>query len=358
MESCKMNMLHQPDLSCLENTRVLITGGTGSLGRKLTQIILSGTKAATVVVYSRDEFKQFQMQQAFGDAEQRRLRFFIGDVRDCDRLKRAFEGVDHVIHTAALKQVPAAEYNPFEFVKTNILGAQNVIDAALDTNVKHVVALSTDKAANPVNLYGATKLCSDKLFVAGNSYVGTRRPTRFSVVRYGNVVGSRGSVIPFFLAKRKEGVLPITDERMTRFWLTLDQGAALVLNALRDMKGGEVWVPRIPSMRMVDLARVIAPDCRFKVIGIRPGEKLHEVMIPVDDGRLTLEFEDHFIIKPSFPWWDAKGDAEKGGRRCADGFYYGSDNNTEWVSDADLARMIAQLELPEAGEWAKERGLA
>ena len=349
-------MIHPGPLDYLKNSRVLITGGTGSLGKKLTEMILGGSKAATLIIYSRDEFKQFQMQQAFTAAENSRLRFFLGDVRDSDRLKRAMERVDYVIHAAALKQVPAAEYNPFEFVKTNVLGAENVINAALDNNVKHVVALSTDKAANPINLYGSTKLCSDKLFVSGNSYAGTRC-TRFSVVRYGNVVGSRGSVIPFFLAKRKEGVLPITDPRMTRFWITLEQGAALVLNALRLMRGGEIWVPRIPSMRMVDLARVIAPECKQTVVGIRPGEKLHEVMIPVDDGRMAIKYPDHFIIKPSFPWWE-RWHARRGGKPCADGFYYGSDNNTKWVTDKQLAQMIAHLDLPEAREWAKERGLA
>lgn len=351
-------MLTLGSLDYLDHKRVLITGGTGSLGKKLTSLILRHNQSATVLIYSRDEFKQFEMQQAIAAEYRSRIRFFLGDVRDGDRLRRAMERVDYVIHAAALKQVPAAEYNPFEFVKTNVLGAENVINAALDNNVKHVVALSTDKAANPINLYGATKLCSDKLFVSGNSYVGPQRRTRFSVVRYGNVVGSRGSVIPFFLAKRKTGVLPITDPRMTRFWITLDQGASLVLNALREMRGGEIWVPRIPSMRITDLARVIGPDCQHPVIGIRPGEKLHEVMIPVDDGRETLQFDDHFIIKPSFPWWEAGWHTEKGGKPCPDGFYYGSDNNTQWVSDQQLAQMIAGLDLPEAKQWAKERGLA
>lgn len=351
-------VLKLPSLDFLEGERVLITGGTGSLGQKLTRLILSHTKQTTVIIYSRDEFKQALMQQSFPDPDRKRLRFFLGDVRDEERLCRAFEGVDYVIHAAALKQVPAAEYNPFEFIKTNVLGAQNVINAAIENNVKRVVALSTDKAANPINLYGATKLCSDKLFIAGNSYVGPRRQTRFCVVRYGNVVGSRGSVIPFFLANRKSGVLPITDPRMTRFWITLEQGAALVLNALRKMHGGEIWVPRIPSMRIVDLARVIGPDCHYPIIGIRPGEKLHEVMIPVDDGRETLQFDDHFIIRPSFPWWEAGWHLEKGGQPCPDGFYYGSDNNDQWLTDDQLARMIANLDLPEAKQWAAERGLA
>lgn len=350
------SFLNIESLSNLEGLRIMITGGTGSLGRKLCRMILNGTKSAKVVVFSRDEFKQYTMAQEFSPEEQDRLRFFLGDVRDGERLSQAMSGVDHVIHTAALKQVPAAEYNPFEFVKTNIIGAENIISAALRNNVKHVVALSTDKAANPINLYGATKLCSDKLFVSGNSYSGTRH-TRFSVVRYGNVVGSRGSVIPFFLAKRREGVLPITDPRMTRFWITLEQGAALVLNAVREMRGGEIFVPKIPSMKMIDLARVIGPECKQHVVGIRPGEKLHEVMVPVDDGRQTLQFNSHYVIKPSFPWWDDAWSHGVGGEPCPGGFYYGSDNNTQWVKDDQLARMIAQLDLPEAKEWARESGI-
>lgn len=350
-------MLQLESLEFLERGRILITGGTGSLGRKLTRLILEHTQAATIIIYSRDEFKQSQMAQACTPEQQERLRFFLGDVRDAARLKRAMERVDYAIHTAALKQVPAAEYNPFEFVKTNVLGAENVINAAIDNDVKHVVALSTDKAANPINLYGATKLCSDKLFVTGNSYSGLHG-TRFSVVRYGNVVGSRGSVIPFFLSKRSAGMLPITDPRMTRFWITLDQGAALVLNALRDMRGGEIWVPRIPSMRLVDLARVIGPDCKQTITGIRPGEKLHEVMIPLDDGRQTLQFPGHFIVRPSFPWWGSDWHLDKGGTACPDGFYYGSDNNPEWVTEQQLAHMIASLDLPEAKEWARARGIA
>jgi len=349
-------MITLGSLDYLKDQRILIAGGTGSLGKKLTRIILDHAPSAQVVIYSRDEFKQFQMRNSFGADQQKQLRFFLGDVRDEPRLRRAMERVTYVVHAAALKQVPSAEYNPFEFVKTNVIGAENVINAAIDNDVKHVVALSTDKAANPINLYGATKLCSDKLFVTGNSYSGLH-PTRFSVVRYGNVVGSRGSVIPFFLGKRKEGELPITDRRMTRFWITLEQGAALVLNALRDMCGGEIWVPRIPSMRIIDLARVIGPECRLREVGIRPGEKLHEVMIPVDDGRQTLEFENHFVIQPSFRWWDELGVVREGGQPCPDGFYYGSDNNSEWCTEAQLAQMIAALDLPEAREWARERGV-
>ena len=347
-------MINLGSLEFLEGKRVLITGGTGSLGRQLTKILLAQTTSSTVIVYSRDEFKQFQMEQGFTPDHRERMRFFLGDVRDGARLKRAMERVDYVIHAAALKQVPAAEYNPFEFIKTNVLGAENVINAAIDNNVKHVVALSTDKAANPINLYGATKLCSDKLFVSGNSYSGERL-TRFSVVRYGNVVGSRGSVVPFFLAKRKEGVLPITDPRMTRFWITLEQGAALVLNALRAMNGGEIWVPRIPSMKISDLARLIAPECKQQTIGIRPGEKLQEIMISIDDGRQTLAYKDHFVIQPSFPWWDSHVHPQKGGKPCPDGFYYGSDNNTIWLDDKATCRLIAGLDLPEAREWAGER---
>jgi UDP-N-acetylglucosamine 4,6-dehydratase len=346
-------MLGLPASSSFENKRILITGGTGSLGKKLTDLILTNSPSATVIIYSRDEFKQFEMEQARA-AKRPQLRFFLGDVRDLDRLRRAMVDVHYVIHAAALKQVPAAEYNPFEFVKTNVIGAENVINAAIDRGVSRVVALSTDKAANPINLYGATKLCSDKLFVSGNNYSGASG-TRFSVVRYGNVVGSRGSVIPVFLSLRNNGTLPITDERMTRFWITLEQGASLVLNALLQMRGGEIWVPRIPSMRIVDVIRVIAPKSKVKVIGIRPGEKLHEVMIPLDDGRTTLEFTDHFIIKPIFPWWDKNWHAEKNGSPPPEGFYYGSDNNTEWLTDEQLVTMIRSLDLPEAKQWAVAR---
>ncbi len=350
-------MLTLGALDYLQHKRILITGGTGSLGKKLTRLILAHCPEVSLVILSRDEYKQFEIASSMSPQEQRRVSFFLGDVRDLDRLKRALRGVDFVIHTAALKQVPAAEYNPFEFVKTNILGAQNVITAALDCGVQKVVALSTDKAANPINFYGATKLCSDKLFVSGNSYSGAHG-TRFAVVRYGNVVGSRGSVIPFFLARRKDGVLPLTDSRMTRFWITLEQGAALVLNTLRTMRGGELVVPKIPSMKIVDLAAVIAPSCRLEPVGIRPGEKLHEVMIPVDDARQAVGFPTHFVIKPMLPFWTTQWDRDLGGQVCPDGFYYGSDNNTEWVSGDQLASMIASLDLPEAKEWARERGLA
>ncbi len=348
-------MTHAPALDYLRGGRVLITGGTGSLGKKLTEILIRQSEVGAVVIYSRDEFKQYHMEQSYSPTERKRLRFFLGDVRDGERLKMAMERVDHVIHAAALKQVPAAEYNPFEFIKTNVMGAENVIHAALANNVRHVVALSTDKAASPINLYGATKLCSDKLFVAGNNYSGLKQ-TRFSVVRYGNVVGSRGSVIPFFLSKRSDGELPITDPRMTRFLITLEQGAALVLNALDRMLGGEIWVPRIPSMKVTDIARVIAPECTQPTVGIRPGEKLHEVMVPVDDGRQTMAFDRHLVILPAYsPHLDHY--LSTGGVSCEDGFYYGSDNNTEWMTDDALARMIVDLGTPEAMAWGCERGL-
>ncbi len=348
-------------LHFLKGCRILITGGTGSLGKTLTRILLAQSQVDSVIIFSRDEFKQYQMQASLSPEQQKRVRFFLGDVRDPERLKRAMNGVDCVIHAAALKHVPAAEYNPFEFIKTNIMGAENVVNACLDAGVKRVVALSTDKAASPINLYGATKLCSDKLFVAANNYSG-KKPTRFSVVRYGNVVGSRGSVVPFFLKERKKGSLPITDMRMTRFWITIEQGAWLVFNALHEMSGGEIFIPKIPSMRMDELAHTIAPDCKLDEIGIRPGEKLHEVMVSTDDGRTTYEFDSFFIILPqqSLPNWAVRPEScqQNGGTPCPDGFYYGSDNNTEWLTNGNLARMIAALDLPEAREWAQEKGIA
>jgi UDP-N-acetylglucosamine 4,6-dehydratase/5-epimerase len=290
-----------------------------------------------IIIFSRDELKQHEMAQQFPVREHPSLRYFIGDVRDKERLYRAFDGVDYVIHAAALKQVPAAEYNPLEAIKTNILGAANIIDAAIDRGVKRVVALSTDKAANPINLYGATKLCSDKLFVAANAYSAGHN-TRFSVVRYGNVVGSRGSVIPFFLQMRASGVLPITDPRMTRFWITLDQGVGLVLRAFSGMKGGEIFVPKIPSMRILDLARAIAPECDHRIVGIRPGEKLHEVMISADDARSTLEYDDHFRIVPAFHDWDAQSYVDgNGGVWCKEDF--ASDSNDWWLTESELREM-------------------
>lgn len=285
-------------MNILKDKVVLVTGGTGSFGKKFTKKVLE-LDAKKVIIFSRDELKQYEMKQEFQDS---RLRFFIGDVRDQERLHRAFDGVDIVIHAAAMKHVDACEYNPFEAVKTNINGAQNIIEAAIDRGVEKVIALSTDKACAPVNLYGATKLASDKLFVAANSYVG-KKTTQFAVVRYGNVVGSRGSVVPFFRRIKETGVVPITDERMTRFWITLDQGVQFVLDNLARMHGGEIFVPKIPSMNIMDLAKAIAPECKTEIIGIRPGEKLHEAMIMEDDARHTLEYDTYYVIQPEFPFW-------------------------------------------------------
>ncbi|HUF09861.1 MAG TPA: UDP-N-acetylglucosamine 4,6-dehydratase (inverting) [Rhodothermales bacterium] len=341
------------DYSFLDGASILVTGGTGSFGKRMIRTLLKETDVRRAVVYSRDELKQYEMAQAPKYADPR-LRFFIGDVRDRERLSMALVGIDFVIHAAALKHVPACEYNPFEAVKTNVLGAQNVIECAIERGVRRVVALSTDKAANPVNLYGATKLCSDKLFISGNFYSGDR-PSRFSVVRYGNVVGSRGSVVPLFLRKRKDGVLPITDERMTRFWITLDQGVHFVLDSLAIMGGGEIFVPKIPSMRITDVARCIGPECRLDVVGIRNGEKLHEVMVPEEDAREAVEMEDRFVINAQFDFGYSK-DWGALGVRCSDGFRYGSDTNDRWLSGQELARMVAGLDLPEAREFARERG--
>jgi UDP-N-acetylglucosamine 4,6-dehydratase len=316
---------------------ILITGGTGSFGKKCTEIILKRYKPKKLIIFSRDELKQFEMAQVF-PMEQYPVRYFIGDVRDKERLMRGFKGVDIVIHAAAMKQVPAAEYNPFEAVKTNILGAQNIIEAAIDRGVKQVIALSTDKAANPINLYGATKLCSDKLFVAGNSYVG-REETRFSIVRYGNVVGSRGSVVPFFLKKRAEGVIPITDPRMTRFWITLEQGVDFVLKCLDRMVGGEIFVPKIPSMKIMDLAQALCPGCKTQIIGIRPGEKLHEVMIPMDDSHNTLEFDTYYVIKPAFRFFERRFN-DHNGKPVPDRFEYNSNTNHLWLNVAELQEII------------------
>jgi UDP-N-acetylglucosamine 4,6-dehydratase len=316
---------------------VLITGGTGSFGKKCTETILKQAKPKKLIIFSRDELKQYEMAQTFSDRQYPCMRYFLGDVRDKERLNRAFSGVDIVIHAAALKQVPAAEYNPFEAVKTNILGAQNIINVASDQGVKKVIALSTDKAANPINLYGATKLCSDKLFIAGNAYVG-RGDSVFSVVRYGNVIGSRGSVIPFFLEKRKTGMLPITDPRMTRFWITLEQGVNFVLESLEHMVGGELYVPKLPSMNLMDLAKAIAPECRTEIIGIRPGEKLHEVMIPKDDARRTIEYDHYYIIQPDFRFWGHRFNGN-GGKPVAEDFEYNSGTNP-WRLTVDEMRGI------------------
>jgi UDP-N-acetylglucosamine 4,6-dehydratase len=328
----------------LRGAVVLITGGTGSLGKKLTELLLTRHKLHKLIIFSRDELKQFEMQQLFPESIYPNVRFFIGDVRDRDRLYRAFGGVDYIFHAAALKQAPAAEYNPLEAIRTNVLGAANVIDAAIDRNVQGVIALSTDKAANPINLYGATKLCSDKLFVAGNNYVGSRH-TRFGVVRYGNVMGSRGSVIPFFIKMRATGRLPITDERMTRFWITLDKAAEFVIDCLERMEGGEIFVPRIPSMRIMDLARAIAPECDFDFVGIRPGEKLHEVMIPEDEARNTVSFDDSYVIVPTHLGINAEDYArQNGGTICPDGFCYSSERNSQWLSVAQLREMSGLAE--------------
>lgn len=327
----------------LTGKSLLVTGGTGSFGKKFVETILLQYPGITrVVVFSRDELKQSEMAQQFPPEKFKQLRYFIGDVRDRDRLNRALQGIDIVVHAAALKQVPACEYNPFEAIKTNILGAQNLIEAAMDNGVSKVVALSTDKAAAPINLYGATKLCSDKLFVAANNFKG-KRDIKFSVVRYGNVMGSRGSVIPFFLNKRSEGVLPITDERMTRFNITLADGVALVLKALADMWGGEIFVPKIPSYRITDVAEAIAPGCQLSLVGIRPGEKLHEEMITSTDAINSLQFERHFVILPSIPLWDVQAFAQAfDGTPCPDDFAYNSGSNDEWLSVEELRRLMVE----------------
>lgn len=323
---------------------VLITGGTGSFGKKFVETLVSyHPNVKRIVIYSRDELKQFEMQQLYPDAQYPQIRFFIGDVRDKDRLRRAMDGIDTVVHAAALKQVPAAEYNPFEAVKTNILGAQNVIDVCMEAGVNKVLALSTDKAAAPINLYGATKLTSDKLFVAGNHYRGFR-DIKLSVVRYGNVMGSRGSVIPFFMKKRNEGVIPITDERMTRFNITLQEGVDLVLFALENMWGGEIFVPKIPSYRINDVAEAIAPGVRREIVGIRPGEKIHEEMITETDALSTIEFENYFVILPSFkPQWSIDEFRHTfNGQPCSMGFRYNSGENKDWLTVAELRELIAQ----------------
>ncbi|KLE04778.1 UDP-N-acetylglucosamine 4,6-dehydratase (inverting) [Aliarcobacter butzleri] len=324
---------------------ILITGGTGSFGKKYTKILLEKYTPNKIIIYSRDELKQYEMAQEYND---KCMRYFIGDVRDEARLKKATKDVDFIIHAAALKHVPIAEYNPMECIKTNINGAQNVIDAALENGVSKVIALSTDKAANPVNLYGATKLASDKLFVAANNLVGTQ-DTKFSVVRYGNVVGSRGSVVPFFKKLINEGVkeLPITDEKMTRFFITLEDGVNFVLKNFERMQGGEIFIPKIPSMKIVDMAKAIAPNLPHQIIGIRPGEKLHEIMCPADDSHLTLEFEDHYVIKPTIHF-TTRMDYQKNllgevGKPVAQGFEYNSGNNTQWLSSEEFLEMVKRI---------------
>ena len=324
------------DLALAEKS-VLITGGTGSFGQMLIETLLNGEHPRRLVVFSRDELKQHEMQQRFNAPC---MRYFLGDVRDANRLRRAMDGIDIVVHTAALKQVPACEYNPFEAVKTNILGAVNVIDAAIDCGVEQVIALSTDKAVNPINLYGATKLCAEKLFVQGNAYVGARR-TKFSCARYGNVVASRGSVILLFQEQKKSGVLTVTDKRMTRFWLTLPEGVNFVLRCLERMQGGEIFVPRIPSMNIMDLVEAIAPGCETKVTGVRPGEKIHELLVSSDEARYTLEFPDMYVIQPAQGWWE-QGDWKEG-KVVEDDFSYTSNTNPNWLSAEDLQGIIAGL---------------
>lgn len=329
--------------SFLNKSSILITGGTGSFGRKFVRTILEQHQPARVVVFSRDELKQFEMAQEFSDFSGRAIRYFIGDVRDKDRLRRAMEGIEIVIHAAALKQVPAAEYNPFECIKTNVLGAQNVIEACLDGNVKKVIALSTDKAAAPINLYGATKLCSDKLFTAANNIKG-HRDISFSVVRYGNVMGSRGSVIPFFLEKRKSGSLPITDPQMTRFNISLQEGVDMVLWALEHAQGGEIFVPKIPSYRITDLAEAIGPECKHPVVGMRPGEKVHEEMITASDSFNTVDLGKYFAILPSSGDYSVETYCnEHAGKPVTEGYAYNSGTNSEFLSVEELRALINSL---------------
>ena len=328
----------------LDNKTILIAGGTGSFGKCFTKYALTHYNPKKIIIYSRDEFKQYLMQNEFKEYESK-MRYFIGDVRDKDRLKRAFEGVDYVIHAAALKQVPACEYNPNEAIKTNINGAQNVIDAALDSNVKKVVALSTDKAVNPVNLYGGTKLVSDKLFVAANAYAGNK-DISFSIVRYGNVAGSRGSIIPLFNNIIKNGgtELPITDFRMTRFWISLTEGVELVIKALKEAKGGETFISKIPSFKVTDLAEAMLPGCTKKEIGIRPGEKLHEIMVTPEDSFNTYEYDKHFIVYPQVVWNDRQV-PDLSGVKVEEGFSYSSGNNKEWLTVEDIRELLKNVEL-------------
>lgn len=327
----------------LTDRSILVTGGTGSFGKAFIREILTHQKPRRVVVFSRDELKQFEMAEEFPHHKYPAIRFFIGDVRDAERLQMAMQGVDYVVHAAALKQVPAAEYNPFECIQTNVIGAENVVRAALRNKVGRVIALSTDKAASPLNLYGASKLASDKIFIAANNMAGTDG-TRFAVVRYGNVMGSRGSVVPLFERLVREGVdaLPITDPRMTRFWITLRQGVAFVLSSMGMMHGGEIFVPKIPSMRVTDLAAALAPDLPHRVVGIRPGEKLHETMITDDDSRMTLELEDRYVIEPAFAFWDREPYVDGGAHKVEESFHYSSDNNSEWLDVEGVRRLLAE----------------
>ena len=322
----------------MDNQVVLVTGGTGSFGRTFTERVLSKYRLKKLIIFSRDELKQHEMRQIWDDASARwPIRYFIGDVRDKERLYRAMDGVDIVVHAAALKQVPACEYNPFEAVQTNIMGAKNVIDAAIDQGVKKVLALSTDKAVNPVNLYGATKLCAEKMFIQANAYSGAS-DCRFSCCRYGNVVGSRGSVVPMFLGQKKLGWITVTDARMTRFWITLDQGVDFVIRCLDGLHGGEVFVPKIPSMNIMDLAKAVAPGCEIRYVGIRPGEKLHEVLVSEDEGRQALDLPDMYIVRPAHPWWGMENWAEA--KPVPDGFRFASDTNDRWLSIEELRQFI------------------
>lgn len=319
---------------------ILLTGGTGSFGQKFTEIMLKKYKPEIIRIFSRDEFKQWEMEKKFNNDP--RLRFFIGDVRDKDRLRMAMDGgVDIVVHAAALKHVPLCEYNPFEAVMTNIIGAQNVINAAIDHNVEKVMAISTDKAVNPVNLYGATKMCMEKIFIASKSYVGATRHTRMSCVRYGNVIGSRGSVVPLFRKQKLSGRITLTDKRMTRFWITLEKGVEFVISCIEQMHGGEVFVPKIPSMNIMDLVKAVAPDCEVEYIGIRPGEKLHEMLVSEDEARHTIELEDMYVILPEHPWWRVENWA--GGKPLPEGFRYTSDTNRQWLSVDDLRALVEDL---------------
>ncbi|MCE2510440.1 MAG: UDP-N-acetylglucosamine 4,6-dehydratase (inverting) [Alphaproteobacteria bacterium] len=333
------------DPAFLNDTSILITGGTGSFGRRFIKTILDRASPRRLVILSRDELKQYEIDQELsGHPKYDRVRFFIGDVRDQDRLDMAFRDIDTVIHAAALKHVPTAEYNPFECIHTNVLGAENVVRASLRNGVKRVIALSTDKAANPINLYGASKLASDKIFVAANNLSGAVK-TRYSVVRYGNVLGSRGSVIPLFKRHIEEGAkeLPITDVRMTRFWITLSQGVDFVLSSMKKMVGGEIFVPKIPSMKVVDLARAMAPDLEHRVVGIRPGEKLHEVMVPQEDARQVVETDDRYVIQPSFAFWQGAEYLKESGRPVDDRFEYASDTNTEWLDEENLKTLLKEV---------------
>tara|TARA_B100000676_G_scaffold311930_1_gene383859 strand:+ start:7556 stop:8563 length:1008 start_codon:yes stop_codon:yes gene_type:complete len=326
----------------IDGKSILITGGTGSFGRAFVRICLDRYKPKKLIVFSRDELKQYDMAQDFPGPENSCMRYFLGDVRDESRLEMAMRGVDIVVHAAALKQVPAAEYNPFECIRTNVHGAENVVRAATRTGVKQVIALSTDKAANPINLYGASKLASDKIFVAANNISGGK--TDFSVVRYGNVVGSRGSVVPFFknLIQKKSGYFPITDPKMTRFWITIEQGVEFVLTSLSMMQGGEILIPKIPSMKVADLARAMEPSYKHKIVGIRPGEKLHETMITIDDARSTYELEDRYIVQPQFNFWKSETYIEAGAVPVPDNFQYSSDTNSEWLDESAILSVISE----------------